>query len=131
MRTLKTVSMLLVIILTLLAVPSIGSADDGSIKATLNFNKVFEVPGMVFAPGTYVFKTAGSDKELVQIWNANETELYTTVLTRMNHLITPAPRMTAILDGKMGDARRSLKSFQVKDNSTEEEFVYSSEPKSR
>ncbi len=131
MRTLKSVSMSLVIALALLAVPSSGMAQDGSIKATLNFDKVFEVPGMVFAPGTYVFKTTGGDKELVQIWNANETELYTTVLTRMDHMITAAPRTVAILDGKTGDSRRALKSFQVKDNNTEEEFVYSSEPKSR
>src|SRR5471032_1666020 len=99
MRTLKSISMSLVIALALLAIPSIGTAQDGSLKAKLNFDKVFEVPGMVFAPGSYVFKTTGGDKRMVQIWNANETELYTTVLTRVDYLNTPASRTAAILDG--------------------------------
>jgi hypothetical protein len=132
MRTLKSISMLLIIALAVLAVPSIGKAADGSIKATLNFDKVFEVPGMVFAPGTYIFKTISGDKETVQIWNANETELYTTLFTRSEHLATPAARTIAVLDGNSGDTRRAVKSFQVRNSDTQEEFVYSSsEPRSR
>ena len=47
-------------------------------KATVTFDQPVSVPGKVLPPGTYVFKSV-SNYELVQVFSANEKQLFATV----------------------------------------------------
>ena len=54
-------------------------------KTTMTINAAWEVPGKTFAPGTYVFRLlnlgagGGATRNIVQIFNRDETELLATV----------------------------------------------------
>ena len=54
------------------------AASFGEDKATVTFDRPVEVPGKVLPPGTYVFKTV-ENNEMVQVFSANEKQLFATV----------------------------------------------------
>jgi hypothetical protein len=81
----------------LLAVASIGligigltpnvRADAWDKKTTMTVTEAIQVPNKVLPPGTYVVKLVDSlsDRHIVQIFNADETELQTTILAIPNY----------------------------------------------
>lgn len=85
----------------LLAVASIGllgialtpnaRADAWNKKTVMTINETIQVPNAVLAPGTYVLKLldSPSDRHIVQIFNADETEVITTILAIPNWRLTP------------------------------------------
>jgi len=84
-----------------LAVASIGllgiafapsaPADEWNKKTTLTVSEPFQVPNKVLPAGTYVVKllNLASERHIVQIFNADETELQTTILAIPNYRIQP------------------------------------------
>jgi hypothetical protein len=57
-------------------------ADETDQSTKLTFNEPVQIPGRTLPAGTYLFKLANADdKNFVQIFNADETTLYATVLT--------------------------------------------------
>src|SRR4029079_12606649 len=63
-------------------------------KTTVTFSAPFEIPGVdaqVLPAGTYVFKLldSASDRHIVQIFNKDETHLYSTILAIPNYRLTP------------------------------------------
>ena len=58
-------------------------ADLGDQLTTITFNEPVQIPGQVLPAGTYLFKLADSDSErnIVQIFNADRTVLYSTLQT--------------------------------------------------
>ena len=70
------------VVLCALAAPSAMRADDWDQATKLTFSEPVEVPGQVLAAGTYWFTLANSDtyRHIVQIWNADRTDLVTTVV---------------------------------------------------
>ena len=85
----------------LLAVASIGllgigltpraRADLWNKKTIMTVNETIQVPNKVLSPGTYVFKLLDSlsDRHIVQIFNADETEIQTTILAIPNYRLEP------------------------------------------
>jgi len=85
----------------LLAVASIGllgiglapsaRADEWNKRTKLTVNDPIQVPGTVLPPGVYVIKLLDSlsDRHIVQIFNADETELQTTILAIPNYRLQP------------------------------------------
>src|SRR2546430_4233944 len=63
-------------------------ADQWDRKTIVTFSDSVEVPGQVLPAGTYVFRLADSptDRHIVQIWNADETQILATdrKSTRLN-----------------------------------------------
>ena len=61
-------------------------------KTTVTINAPIEVCGMVLSPGTYVFKLldSGTDRNIVQIYNADETHLVTSLFAVPSSRIEPA-----------------------------------------
>src|SRR5579883_415158 len=92
MRTRK----LLLVILSLMAIglvyslPAVATAWDKQTKVT--FSEPVEVPGAILPAGTYEFVLAApnQNKNVVQIWNADHTKLYTTFITINNYKLTPS-----------------------------------------
>jgi len=84
-----------------LAVASIGllgiafapsaPADEWNKKTVLTVSEPIQVPNQVLPPGTYVIKLldSPSDRHIVQIFNADENHLFTTILAIPNYRIQP------------------------------------------
>ena len=60
-------------------------------KTTLTVNEAIQVPNKVLPPGEYVIKLLDSpaDRHIVQIFNADETEVLTTILAIPNWRLKP------------------------------------------
>lgn len=52
-------------------------------KTQVTFDQEVEIPGWTLQPGTYVFKLIRnmSDRNIVQVWDSNETHLYASLQT--------------------------------------------------
>ncbi len=66
-------------------------ADQWNKRTTLTVNQPIEVPGTVLPPGTYVVKLVDSpsDRHIVQIFNAEENQVLTTILAIPNYRLKP------------------------------------------
>lgn len=66
-------------------------ADEWNKKTTLTVSEPIQVPNQVLPAGTYVIKLmdSQSDRHIVQIFNADETHLFTTILAIPNYRIQP------------------------------------------
>jgi hypothetical protein len=69
-------------------------ADEWNKKTVITINEPIQVPNLVLAPGTYVMKLldSPSDRHLVQIYNADETKLLTTIMAIPNYRLQPADK---------------------------------------
>ena len=67
-------------VLTLVFAPG-ALANQWNDKTTLRFDTPVMIPGTTLAPGTYVFRLMDSPvfRHMVQVWNADETNLIATV----------------------------------------------------
>ncbi len=70
--------------------PSIH-ADTWNKKTVLTLNEAIQMPHVVLQPGKYVFKLLDSlsDRHIVQIFNADESHLITTILAIPNYRLQP------------------------------------------
>jgi len=61
----------------------LARADAWNHKTKLDFSEPIEVPGKVLPAGHYIFKLmdSQSDRHIVQVWNADDTQIEGTVLT--------------------------------------------------
>ena len=66
-------------------------ADEWNKKTVVTFSGPVELPGIVLPPGTYVFKLLDSaaDRHIVQVFNKDETKIYTTILAIPNYRLEP------------------------------------------
>jgi len=66
-------------------------ADEWNKRTTLTVNETIQVPGTVLPPGKYVVKllSSPSDRHIVQIFNAEENEVLTTILAIPNYRLKP------------------------------------------
>ena len=73
------------------ALSSSARADEWNKKTVMTVNEPIQVPNKVLPAGTYVIKllNSQSDRHIVQIFNADETQLQTTILAIPNYRIQP------------------------------------------
>jgi hypothetical protein len=73
------------------ALSSSARADEWNKKTVMTVNEPIQVPNKVLPAGTYVIKLldSQSDRHIVQIFNADETKLQTTILAIPNYRIQP------------------------------------------
>jgi hypothetical protein len=74
-----------------IAVAPSARADEWNKKTILTVNETIQVPNKVLPPGKYVMKLldSPSDRHIVQIFNADETHLETTILAIPNYRLQP------------------------------------------
>ena len=81
---LASITAAVVLCAAILGTPSVPTAraDEWNKKTVVTFPEDVQVPGTVLPAGTYVFKLADSqsDRTIVQVFNADETHLITTIL---------------------------------------------------
>lgn len=76
---------------------STARANKWNEKTAIMFTAPVEVPGRVLLPGTYVFKllNSNSNRDIVQIFNKDQTRLYATILGMPDYRLT-TPNNTII-----------------------------------
>jgi hypothetical protein len=70
------------------------SADTWNKKTVITIKETIQLPHTVLQPGTYVFKLADSmsDRHIVQIFNADETKIISTILAIPNYRLQPTDK---------------------------------------
>ena len=92
-KKLQMIAFCLVALATLF-VSSSAKADTWNKATKLTFPEAVEVAGTVLEPGTYWFQLMDSpaNRNIVQVWNADRSQLITTILTIPNYRLRPNRR---------------------------------------
>src|SRR5881296_4459930 len=81
MKTFRIAIAIIGVAMLITLLPSNAKADVGDKKTFVTFDQPVEIPGMVLAAGTYVFRRASStDPNLIQISGKDEKHVYATLL---------------------------------------------------
>jgi hypothetical protein len=126
MKIVNTV--LVVAALALLGAVSVpgARADEWNKKTTMTFSQPVEIPGQILPAGTYTFKllNSPSDRHIVQIFNADGTQLIATILTINDYRLQPTGRTVVKFAEQRGDAPDALKAWFYPGDNFGQEFVY-------
>jgi hypothetical protein len=100
---------------------------------TMTFSEPFEVPGVdaqVLPAGTYVFKLLDSmsDRNIVQIFNADQTHVYTTILAIPNYRLKATDKTVLTFAERGAGQPEAIKAWFYPGETWGQEFVY---PKKR
>jgi hypothetical protein len=130
MKTSKIVAILCSFVLMALAFTINAHADTMDKKTVITFSEPFEVPGVdaqILPAGTYVFKVFESfgDLNIVQIFNADETHIFTTILAINNYRLKPTDK-TVLTFSERGEGQpEAIKAWFYPGNGYGQQFVYS------
>src|SRR5580704_17813279 len=130
MKTFKIVALLCSLALVAMACAVNVQADTFDKKTVITFSEPFEVPGVdaqILPAGTYVFKVFESfgDRNIVQIFNADETHLFTTILAINNFRLKPTEKTVMTFKERGEGQPEAIKAWFYPDNAFGQEFVYS------
>jgi hypothetical protein len=130
MKTIKVVALLCSFALVALAFAANVQADAFDKKTVITFSESFEVPGVdaqILPAGTYVFKVFESlgDRNIVQIFNADETHLFTTILAINNFRLKPTEKTVLTFKERGEGQPEAIKAWFYPNNAFGQEFVYS------
>ena len=105
-------------------------ADEWNKKTTMTFSQPVEVPGQILPAGTYTFilLDSPSDRHIVQIFNADGSQIITTVLAINNYRLKPTGDTVVKFAERSGDNPEALKGWFYPGDNFGQEFVY---PKQR
>jgi hypothetical protein len=107
-----------------------SQADDHNKQTTFTFSAPVEVPGsngtVVLPAGTYVFKLMDSDsnRNIVQIFNEDQTHLYATVLAISNYHLTPSDKTITTFEERPEGAPEAIKAWFYPGDTFGQEFAY-------
>jgi hypothetical protein len=75
-------------------------ADEWNKKTVVTITEPVQIPGAVLPAGTYVFKLmdSASDRNIVQIFNADETHLFATIMTIPDYRPNPSDKTILSFD---------------------------------
>lgn len=101
-------------------------ADEEDKKTVVTFNEPVQVPGTVLPAGKYVFKLADSqsDRHIVQIFNADETRLFATILAIPDYRTTPSDKTIVTFDERPSGQPEALRTWFYPGDNYGQEFVY-------
>jgi hypothetical protein len=129
MRRALHFSLLAILGISLAIWPSLSDADDWNRLTTAIFNHPVQIPGKVLPAGIYVFRLAdiSGERNVVQVWNADQTEIVATVMGFPEYLDT-APQTDLFIFEEQGKGLPPLlKSWFQIGNRNGERFIYSKE----
>jgi hypothetical protein len=93
---------------------------------TVTFNAPVEIPGRVLDPGTYVFRLTDveSDRDIVQIFNKDQTHLYATVIAIPDYRLRPTGKTVITFEERAAGAPEAIKAWFYPGDQYGQEFVY-------
>jgi len=130
MKFVKTIfAVLALTLLSATLVPG-ARADEWNKKTVLTFSQPVEIPGQILPAGTYTFVLLDSpaDRHIVQIFNADGSQIITTVLAINNYRLKPTGDTVVKFAERSGDNPEALKAWFYPGDNFGQEFVY---PKQR
>jgi hypothetical protein len=103
-----------------------ATADESDQKTIFTFSGPVEIPGQVLEAGTYVFKLADSesDRDLVQVYNKDETHLYGTFLAITDQRLRPAGKPIITFEEAPAGSAEAVKAWFYPGDDYGHEFVY-------
>lgn len=101
-------------------------ADAWDQKTIFTFSGPVEIPGQVLSTGTYVFKLAdsASDRNIVQVFNKNESHLYGTFLTIPDYRLKPAGKTIITFDERAPGSPEAVRAWFYPGENYGHQFVY-------
>jgi hypothetical protein len=126
MRIAKSLFLLLTITLLVATVVPNTRADTWNKKTVVTFSQAVEVPGKILPAGTYTFVLLDSpaDRHIVQIFNADGTQLITTVLAINDYRLKPTGDTVMKFSERPGDTPDALRAWFYPGNNFGQAFVY-------
>jgi hypothetical protein len=108
--------------------PVAARADEWNKETTLTFSAPVEVPGRVLPAGKYVFKLADSDSDrnIVQIFNADQTRLITTILGIPDYRLEPTGKTDVTFEERSAGAPEAIHSWFYPGDNAGVDFIYKS-----
>lgn len=133
MKQFKFMAMVCCFVFVALTVAPQVKADTFDKKSIITFSEPFEVPGVdaqVLPAGTYVFKIfdSWSDRNIVQIFSADETHVYTTILAIANYRLKATDKTVLTFGERAAGQPEAIKAWFYPGQTWGQEFVY---PKKR
>lgn len=128
-QTLK-IFMFCLIAMAALFVSSNAKADTWNKATKISFSQPVEISGKVLPAGTYWFQLMDSsaNRNIVQIWNADRTQLINTLLTIPNYRLQPTGDTVIKFAERPSGTPEAVKAWFYPGNNFGQEFVY---PKTR
>ena len=95
-------------------------------KTVFTFSEPIEIPGQVLEAGTYVFKVAdsGSDRNIVQVFNEDETHLYGTFLTVPDYRRQPSGKTIVNFEERAAGDPKAVRAWFYPGDNYGHDFVY-------
>jgi hypothetical protein len=129
MNRIRIVAMLCSFVLTAVALVPNVRADEYNKKTKITFTEPFEVPGVgaqILPAGTYVFKIVDSvsDRDIVQIFNEDETHVYTTILAIANYRLKATDKTVLTFKERGEGQPEAIKAWFYPGETWGQEFVY-------
>jgi hypothetical protein len=126
MKNVKAVFCLLAVALLGATVLPSARADEWNKKTVVTFSQAVEVPGKILPAGTYTFVLldSPSDRHIVQIFNADGSQIITTVLAINNYRLQSTGETVMKFSERPGDSPEALRAWFYPGNSFGQEFVY-------
>ncbi len=111
---------------TLAFVVGIAGANQEDKKTVFTFHNSVQVPGLVLKPGVYIFKLAGSDSDrnVVQIYNEDQSKLITTVLAVPNSQLRPSGQIILTYSEEPPNEPAAVEAWFYPGDSYGQQFVY-------
>jgi Protein of unknown function (DUF2911) len=130
MKIVKAVFCLLAITLFGATVLPSARADTWNKKTVVTFSQAVEVPGKILPAGTYTFilLDSPSDRHIVQIFNADGSQIIATILAINDYRLKPTGETVMKFNERPGDSPEALRAWFYPGDNFGQEFVY---PKAR
>lgn len=127
MRVFKLLVCMSSLAVLVLWAPLAAKADDWNKETVMTFNKPVEVPGMVLGPGTYDFRLMDSvsDRNVVQILNADGSHLYENVLAIPAYRAQASDKTVVTFEERAKGSPQAIATWFFPGDTFGEEFVYS------
>jgi hypothetical protein len=118
-------SLFAVTLLGAMLLPS-AQADTWNKKTIVTFSQAVEVPGKILPAGTYTFKLLDSlsDRHIVQIFNADGSQIIATILAINNYRLQPTGDTVMKFGERPGDSPEALRAWFYPGDNFGQEFVY-------
>jgi hypothetical protein len=129
----KTVVLIVFMSVLALAVSTRANAQISGKKTFVTFSGPVEIPGVgaqVLPAGKYVFRIVDNlgTRDIVQIWNEDETHVYATIITIPNYRLKATGETVITFKERAAGAPQALRAWFYPGNIDGQEFVY---PKAR
>ena len=131
MNRLTVMAMIFCSSLVVLALLPKVMADEWNKKTIVTFDHEVEIPGgKVLPAGRYVFKLldSGSNRNIVQIFNEDQTHLYASILAIPNYRLQPTDETVMTFRARAAGSAEAIRAWFYPGANWGQEFVY---PKTR